>query len=114
MTPPPQETDIPEPGNGSSQSDPDILTLKKNKENPLLNVYAAEARWRPERDSHDLSFREFAAARKELSEATGERKTQDNLMTSMLRYLEILDLVQGTNKTIMTKLRQEECLQRHA
>uniref|UniRef100_A0A1A9VIC9 Uncharacterized protein n=1 Tax=Glossina austeni TaxID=7395 RepID=A0A1A9VIC9_GLOAU len=37
----------------SSQSHPDILTL--NKEDALLNAYTPEARWRPERDSYDLS-----------------------------------------------------------
>uniref|UniRef100_A0A1A9V1G3 Uncharacterized protein n=1 Tax=Glossina austeni TaxID=7395 RepID=A0A1A9V1G3_GLOAU len=41
----------------SLQSDPDNLTLnRKDSEKTLLNAYAAEGRWRPERDSHDRSF----------------------------------------------------------
>uniref|UniRef100_A0A1A9V3H0 Uncharacterized protein n=1 Tax=Glossina austeni TaxID=7395 RepID=A0A1A9V3H0_GLOAU len=91
----------------SSQSDPDTLTLnRKNSENTLLNAYAAEARWRHERNSHDLSVREsnFNTPRRRLtpdSNSTHTRLTLDSHSThtrvNLILYLyPILSLLYST------------------
>uniref|UniRef100_A0A1A9UN28 Uncharacterized protein n=1 Tax=Glossina austeni TaxID=7395 RepID=A0A1A9UN28_GLOAU len=90
--------------NISLQSDPDNLTLnRKNSENILLNAYAAEARWRPERDSHDLSMQEDRKAdilnsvvhysateqhdvKKQLTDARGQKGGHTYFGNSLQRY----------------------------